>query len=143
MKNNVIAELVALKTMNASELRDKWKKLMDGDPPTMNRTYLESRLAHRIQTLAYGGISHETERRLQQLRENLTTGSPLKPRDTGKPPIGAVLVREHGGVEHRVKVIKDGFEYNGRVWKSLTAVASHIAGVHWNGPMFFGLRRKG
>lgn len=143
MKNNVIAELAALKTMNAIELRDKWKKLMDGDPPTMNRIYLESRLAHRIQTLTYGGISRETERRLQQLRENLATGAPLKPRDKGRPPIGAVLVREHGGTEHRVKVLKDGFEYNGRVWKSLTAVASHIAGVHWNGPMFFGLRRKG
>lgn len=143
MNNNVIAELAALKKMGACELREKWKKLMEGEPPTMNRSYLESRLAHRIQVLAYGDLTPDTQRRLQQLRENLVTGSPLKPREKGRPPIGAILVREHGGVEHRVKVIKDGFEYNGRVWKSLSAVASHIAGVHWNGPMFFGLRRKG
>jgi hypothetical protein len=143
MKDNVIAELAALKKMTVNELKAKWRKIMDSEPQTFNRSYLESRLAHRIQILAYGDLKPETKRRLDQLRESMTSGAPFKPHDKYRPPSGAVLVREHKGVEHRVKVLPDGFEYEGRKWRSLTAVASHIAGVHWNGPMFFGLRRKG
>ena len=52
-----------------------------------------------------------------------------------------MLLREWGEREHRVTVDADGhFEYEGRRFKSLTAVARHITGQHWSGPLFFGLK---
>ena len=54
---------------------------------------------------------------------------------------GTVLVREHAGVLHRVTVAADGFEWNGRVFRSLSATARAITGVNWSGRRFFGLDR--
>jgi hypothetical protein len=142
MNNNVIEQLAALKTMPVDKLKAKWRELFRNEPPPFNRGYLESRLAYRIQELVYGGLKKETARRIEQLRPD-ASGRIAYKRDTNLPPIGAILVREHGGVEHRVRVLQDGFDYNGKTFRSLSAVASHITGVHWNGPMFFGLRRKG
>ncbi len=55
---------------------------------------------------------------------------------------GAKLVREWRGATHTVIVIEDGFEWNGRHGRSLSAIAREITGVHWSGPRFFGLNRK-
>lgn len=142
MNNNVLAQVAALKTMETTQLKEKWKELYDEPPPPFNRVYLESRLAYRLQEIAFGGLKKETMKRITALRESITGNEPLRPQDRNKPPIGAILVREHRGVEHRVRVLKDAFEYNGQIYRSLTAIATHITGVHWNGPMFFGLRRK-
>ena len=62
------------------------------------------------------------------------------PARTARP--GTVLVREHGGVPHRVTVLGDGFSWNGRSFDSLSQVAFAITGTKWNGPRFFGLRDK-
>lgn len=141
MKNNVITQLAALRTMQAPELKEKWRELYDSEPPPFNRVYLESRLAYRIQELAYGGLNSDTIKRINAMKDGADKYQPNS-NNENRPPVGAILVREHRGVEHRVKVLHDGFEYQGKIYRSLTAVASHIAGVHWNGPMFFGLRRR-
>lgn len=52
---------------------------------------------------------------------------------------GTVLVREWNDVPYAVTVTDDGFLWNGRRYASLSAVASAITGVHWNGPRFFKL----
>ena len=54
---------------------------------------------------------------------------------------GTVLVREHAGVLHRVTVAGDGFEWNARMFGSLSAVARAITGVNWSGRRFFALDR--
>lgn len=141
MMDNIITQVAALKTMTTAELKEQWKKLNESEPPPFNRGYLESRLAYRLQEIAYGGMKKDTIKRIDVLRESITNNTPYKPGNKNQPPVGAIMVREHRGVEHRVRVLKDGFDYNGKIFKSLTSVASHIAGVHWNGPMFFGLRR--
>ena len=56
------------------------------------------------------------------------------------PPVGTQFIRHHGGEEHRVMVLKDGFEYRGCKYKSLTAIATKITGTKWSGPKFFGLK---
>ena len=62
------------------------------------------------------------------------------------PPIslkpGTRLVREWRGVTHTVLVHADGFEWNGKRYRSLTVIAREITGAHWSGPRFFGLRRR-
>jgi DUF2924 family protein len=60
-----------------------------------------------------------------------------------RPVVGAQLIRDWRGVEHRVVVLADGFEWQGRRYKSLSAVARAITGTQWNGWAFFGVKRHG
>ena len=119
------------------------RKLFDSEPPPFNRRYLESRLAYRIQELAYGGLKPETVRRLERLGEELDGGDRKKRgmrADRDRPITGTRLLREWQGVEQVVTVTADGFEWQGRPYKSLSAIARAITGTRWNGWVFFGLR---
>ena len=138
------ARLVALKTMPTSELKNQWRQLFETEPPAFNRRYLESRLAYRIQELAYGGLKPETVRRLEKLGEELDGGNVTtrKMRADLKPIAGTRLIREWQGVEHLVTVTADGFEWQGRPYKSLSAIARAITGTRWNGWTFFGLKNR-
>ncbi|NWH07132.1 MAG: DUF2924 domain-containing protein, partial [Alphaproteobacteria bacterium] len=60
-----------------------------------------------------------------------------------KPIAGTRLLREFQGVEHIVTVTIEGYEYRGRPYKSLSAIARAITGVQWNGWVFFGLKSAG
>ena len=63
-------------------------------------------------------------------------------RHDAKPVAGTRLIREYQGVEHSVTVLHDGYEWEGRPYKSLSAVARAITGTRWNGLVFFGLRNN-
>src|SRR5262249_12412743 len=97
----------------------------------------------RIQELAYGGLKPETIERLDALAEELCQGGRPRAGTDGRPISGTHLIREWQGVEHCVTVRDDDFEYQGRPYKSLSAIARTITGTRWNGPLFFGLRRSG
>ncbi len=142
------ARLAALKTTPTPELKEQWRELFGTEPPPYNRRFLESRLAYRIQELAYGGLKPETVRRLEPLGEELDGGDVAMRRAAARPkPItGTRLVREWQGIEHTVTVLADGFEWQGRPYQSLSAIARAITGTRWNGWLFFGLanhRRRG
>ena len=138
------ARLAALKTASTADLKAQWRDLFDSEPPPFNRRYLESRLAYRIQELSLGGLKPETVRRLQRLGEELDGGDRKKSRvraDT-MPIAGTRLIREWQGVEHVVTVTADGFEWQGRPYRSLSAIARAITGTRWNGWVFFGLKNR-
>ena len=99
-----------------------------------------SRLAYRIQDLAYGGLSEETQAQLREIAEGHEQAS--KRSNKNGPVAGTRLVREWNGERHEVTVTRDGYEYRGRPYKSLSAVARTITGTRWNGPAFFGLRKQ-
>ena len=145
--SDVLSRLASLKTMDASELKAQWRKLFESEPPPYNRRFLESRLAYRIQELAYGGLKPETVRKLEALGEQLDGGNVALRRRTAqmdRPIAGTRLIREWQGVEYTVTVRLDGFEWEGRPYKSLSAIANAITGTRWNGLVFFGLKsRKG
>lgn len=67
--------------------------------------------------------------------------TPLPPASSQLLP-GTRLVKAHGGRNHVVEVTGSGFLYEGAAFTSLSAVARHITGTHWNGLLFFGLRRR-
>ena len=142
MNDPVLARLVALKTTPTPQLKEQWRQLFEGEPPAFNRRYLESRLAYRIQELAYGGLKPETVRRLEKLGEELDGGRvDVRKRPANDRPIsGTRLIRDYQGVEHCVTVRDNDFEYQGRPYKSLSAIARTITGTQWNGPVFFGLK---
>jgi hypothetical protein len=144
MTDTVLARVAALKTARTIDLKQQWRKLFGTEPPPYNRRFLESRLAYRIQELAYGGLKSETIARLEAIAEDLDGGDserrwrPAKDR----PIAGTRLIREWQGVEHCVTVRDDGFEYQGRPFQSLSAIARAITGTRWNGWIFFGLKNR-
>ena len=144
MNKSVLAQLAALKTTSTADLKTQWRKLFDREPPPYNRRFLESRLAYRIQELAFGGLKPATLKNLEALGEQLDgkrTGR-RKPRMDAKPIAGTRLVREWKGVEQTVTVLADGYEWQGRSYQSLSAVARAITGTQWNGWIFFGLKNQ-
>jgi Protein of unknown function (DUF2924) len=136
------ARLAALKTTPTNELKQLWRDLFDRDPPVFNRKYLESRLAYRIQELAYGGLKPETVQRLEALGEQLDGGNitTRRIRTDLKPMAGTRLIRDYQGTEQVVTVLQDGYEWQGRPYRSLSSVARAITGTRWNGWVFFGLK---
>ena len=145
MNDSVLAQLAALPEKTTPELRQLWRDLFDIEPPRYNRRFLESRLAYRIQELRYGGLKPATVARLEALGEDLDGGKieVRRKRADERPIAGTKLIREWKGVEHTVTVLDDGYDYQGRPYKSLSAVARAIAGTRWNGWVFFGVRRPG
>jgi Protein of unknown function (DUF2924) len=143
-KEQVLGRLAALRTASAAELRDQWRALFGREPPPFNRPYLVSRLSYRVQELALGGLRPETRARLEALGEQLDGGNVVlrRTRADGRPLPGTRLVREYDGVQHVVTVRTDGFEFEGRPYRSLSAVARHITGTRWNGWTFFGLKGR-
>lgn len=139
---SVVMQLAALKRMTVVELKAKWESLFGAPAPNNSRSYLELRLGYRIQELTLGGLSRETRRTLDLLADEIEgrIGRKAIIADSRNPVVGTRLVREWDGVEHTVTVMKDGFDWQGRKFKSLSAVARAIAGTQWNGYRFFGLR---
>ncbi len=144
MSETVLARLAALKTAPTAELKAQWRELFGKEPPPYNRRFLESRLAYGVQELAYGGLKPETIHRLEALGEQLDGGNVVvrKTRADDRPIAGTRLIREWQGVEQTVTVLSDGYEWQGRPYKSLSAAARAITGTRWNGLVFFGLKSQ-
>src|ERR1700674_5312124 len=131
MKDTVLSQLAALKGAPAPFLKAKWRELFETEPPAYNRRFLESRLAYRIQELAYGGVSRETMERLRAMAKQYAgrDAAERKARPVHRPIVGTQLIREWQGVEHCVTVRADDFEYLGRPSKSLSSVAREHTGT--------------
>src|ERR1700756_2139164 len=134
-----IAELVDRSTQ---DLRMAWRELHRTEPPQgLSRDLLIRALAHQLQEQTHGGTSRAQRRRLQRLAREFEKGS-------GSSNLGIVLrtgttlVRQWRGHIHTVLVREDGFEYDGRHYRSLTVIAERITGAHWSGPRFFGLTKR-
>jgi hypothetical protein len=144
MTDTIPARLAALKTMALPELKAEWRTLFGAEPPGYNRRFLESRLAYRIQELAYGGLKPETRKRLEALGDQFADRNITRRRirHDAMPIAGTRLIREWQGVEHTVTVLAEGYEWEGRPYRSLSAVARAITNTRWNGHVFFGLRSQ-
>ena len=132
-QQSVRRRLLALEQMSQEELIEKWKDLFGKNPPEYGRIFMRRRLAHRIQELFYGGLPEALKERM------LAEKKPVR-RKRGVLRPGARLIREWHDVKHEVIVRDVGYEYSGRIHRSLTAVAKVITGTHWNGKAFFGIQ---
>jgi hypothetical protein len=142
MSDRILAELATLKAATFTDLRKRWRVLFDSEPPAYNRRFIETRLAYRVQELAYGGLKPETVERLEALADEVEGNGGRRRSSDARPIAGTRLIREWQGVEHTVTVTADGFDYQGRPYKSLSAIARAITNTRWNGPLFFGLRNR-
>jgi hypothetical protein len=128
--------------MPVAALKAEWQALFDAPAPNNSRTFLEGRLAYRIQELTYGGPDKQTRRLLDLLADEVegTLTRKAQIADPRNPVAGTKLIREWDGIAHTVTVLNGGFDWQGRRYKSLSAVARAITGTRWNGYRFFGLR---
>lgn len=144
-KEQTVARQIAdLSHMPMAELWSLWDRYFKQRPQYPNRTHIESRIAYKLQEEAFGGLAPATRQRLEAIgAKHSKIKLRAKPREFDFAP-GTILLREWGEREHRVTVTAEGlFEYEGRTFKSLTAVARHITGQHWSGPLFFGFGKGG
>ncbi len=138
----IARQIKELKDKNFAELKEIWLDLCQDEPPPLRHGFMRKALAHRIQELALEGLSDEARNRLDRIIEETSGKKERKRKRTIIPVPGARLVREWHGKRHEVIVLRKGFEFDGRQWGSLTAIAQKITGAHWNGPAFFGLRKE-
>lgn len=154
MADSVLKQVTSLPKLSFNELKALYLSLYGTEPPAYNRDLIIKRLAYRLQEIAYGGLSERVHQRLDEaLVENgydenaMPTGVSKRKRNVTKdhPVVGTMLVREWRGKRYEVTTLRDGFEFEGRKYRSLSAIAAAITGAHQSGQAFFGLnavRRK-
>ncbi len=139
----VAAKLQALAEMDYGALRDEWRRLYRAHPPKrVSRDLLQLGVAWKIQEKANGGLSAALKRRLADLAKTMKQDGDIARNRVARLKPGAKLIREWQGETHTVAVLEDGFEWQGKRWRSLSVIAREITGSHWSGPRFFGLNGK-
>jgi len=161
MDGSLLNQVEALRAAPLETIRHKYRELFGEEPRSRNRHSLVRRIAWRLQANAEGGLSERARQRALEIANDADVRV-LPPRraadsqfdmqmgrgrfDRRIPPVGIVLRREHRGSMISVQVLANGFEYQGRQYRSLSAIASEVTGTRWNGLAFFGLtgeRKKG
>jgi hypothetical protein len=159
MKESLISKIMAMKDLPSKELQERYEALFHGKKsPINNRTYLWRRIAYKMQEIEYGGLPKEAQNKLQELisehdpindkslrhekvlSETQAIKTKSKPvRDRRLPIPGTIITKEYKGTKIQVKTLEKGFEYQNKVYRSLTAIAKEITGAHWNGFLFFNI----
>jgi hypothetical protein len=152
MKETILEQLLYLKEASIPELQNKYSELYQGKKaPSNNRMYLWQKIAYRIQEIEYGSLPEEARNKVKELTQEYDpiNNKALRPennncgkqhslgRDRRLPLPGTIITKEYKGIMVEVKVLEKGFEYNGKAYKSLTAIAKEVTGCHWNGYLFF------
>jgi hypothetical protein len=162
MTDNLAHELAQLPRLGVADLRRRYADLFGETTRTGNKAWLVKRLAWRLQALAEGDLSERARQRAAALAHDADLRlSPPRPRSTvpvaaadraarrpGKrnhrlPPAGTILTRLYKGTTLHVRVLEQGFVYEGTIYPSLSAVAKAITGSHCSGYLFFRLVPKG
>lgn len=153
-------EIEALSRMTVRQLRQKHLEVFGEESRSSHRQFLFRRIAWRIQALAEGGLSERARRRALEIANDADLRV-LAPRtrfgqdatldrklsvsrkvpgdlDARLPPPGSCLERDYKGRRVIVKILADGFEFDGQKYRSLSAIAQIVTGTKWNGFLFFG-----
>lgn len=139
MESGKQLRLADLPELSLAQVKEEWVRRIGAPAPNISPDLLRLGLGYELQKRRLGSLSRESQRLLRQYAKG---GSPDLEATTSAPrklTPGTRLVRDWHGEGHTVTVLEEGFEYNGKTLRSLTAVAKAITGSHWNGPRFFGL----
>jgi hypothetical protein len=163
MALNIAKEVAAMRGMTVPDLQRKYAEVFGEESRSRHKVFLIKRIVWRMQANAEGGLSDRARRRAEELANDAdlrvqaprqVTASAAEPRsmatgtisvrnDSRLPMPGTVLARDYRGRAVRVTVLQDGrFEYEGEVYRSLSAIAEMVTGSHWNGYYFFGLKGR-
>ena len=139
--NIVMKQLIALEHMSMDELNEKFKEFYGFESACTNPKQLKRRLAYRIQEVYYGGLEPAEKAILREVAAADPAARLEKSSAPIKNPIrGTRFSREWHGKIYEVTAVENGmYEYNGRLFRSLSGIAKEITGSTWNGRLFFGL----
>ena len=158
---DIARQIAELDGLTVNQLREKWEEVWQEPCRSRNKDNLRKRIAWKIQANAYGGLSQRALDRARELadetllRVRYTRVPHPRPGDetvvhrfapTVESPLpvpGAVITRDYKGRKLIVTVQEKGFLFDGRIFKSLSAIAKVVSGTHWNGRLFFGLTKAG
>nr|WP_295462743.1 DUF2924 domain-containing protein [Mesorhizobium sp.] len=162
-RDSLDGEIAAIEALSRDQLALRWRKVYGQRPPAIRRELLSHAIAWDLQSKRLGGFSPETKRRLRQAIAQVASGvgtrrvpgreirgEGLSPGDNtlsvkagsmpaSMPSVGARLVRVWNGHTNVVDVVEGGYLFEGKVHRSLSAIARKITKAHWSGPRFFGL----
>lgn len=161
MSPNVTIEIAELQNKTVNQLVQRYEQVFKEECRSRNKQYLIRRIAWRLQANDEGGLSRAALKKAAELAEDAETRvtAPRKTSSEGVklispepdsfvdwdprlPPPGNIVERQYKGKMIRVIVLKEGFEYEGRRYKSLTAIAKEVSGSHCSGFLFFRLGRR-
>ncbi len=128
--------------LSRNELVEAWAKVYGLSPPKGLSTRLLTYAYHyNRQIKNYGGLRKTTLRQLMQHVPAVSGTAQVKAKLPAavKPATGTRLVREWRGRTHMVDIEENCFVYQGKSYRSLSAIARAITGARWSGPRFFGL----
>lgn len=158
---DIDAEVLQMRRMTVSELWSKYAEVCGEPGRSRNKQWLIKRIAWRMQANLEGGLSeralararelaNEAELRMTPPRERRAVDAPERTRVVACPVRGkrvampgTHLTREYKGRLLVVKVLPEGFEFEGREYGSLSAIAKAVTGSHWNGNRFFRVDQEG
>ena len=159
MHLNVAKEVAALEAMNMADLRARYAQVFGEPTRAGNKTWLVRRIIWRMQARAEGDLSERARKRAAELAndadlrlippksasvDSSKPSTPSNPEpDHRLPPAGQVLRRLYKGKMIHVRILPKGFEFEGSVYRSLSAVAKAVTGSHTNGFLFFRLLDQG
>jgi hypothetical protein len=163
LDTTVRKEIEALRHMTVRQLRQKHAEVLGEATRAHHKQFLFRRIAWRIQALAEGGLSERARLRALEIANdadlrvrapktafqqdvefssNRADGRLATEADPRLPAAGEEIAREYKGRNIVVRVLQDGFEYEGKIYKSLSAIAREVTGTKWNGFLFFGRAAK-
>ena len=161
MAHTVVAAIEQLRTWNVSALQKKYQEVFKDASKSSNKQYLFRRIAWRLQANAEGGLSERARHRALQIADEAdlrtrapkgflsaqvsataTVAAPQPQRDARFPASGSLLTRRLNDRRIVVRVLAEGFEFESRHYRSLSAIAREVTGTRWNGLLFFGLAER-
>lgn len=148
--------------MTVGQLRAKHLELFGEECRSNHKDFLFKRIAWRMQAVAEGGLSERARQRAMELANDadlrirapkdafadsaaadpahaVEAGVDEVAADTRLPMPGAILTRKYKDRIISVQVRENGFEFDGKIYKSLSSVARAVTGTRWNGFLFFGI----
>jgi hypothetical protein len=128
--------LAALEAMSSAKLQDEWRRLYKTEPPRLPTDLMRRALGYRLQEMSLRGGASAVHRALHRIAAGKPSASP-------RLKVGTQLMRSWNGRSIAVLVTEDGFSFEGRPYRSLSAIANAVTGTNWSGPRFFGLTGGG
>ena len=150
MARDVSDDIKLLKDLPLETLKARYKEVFGANDVPSNKVFLWRKISYRLQETEQGGLSKRTQDRIDSLikKYDPLNNTAMRPNSevlekTGKdrrlPIPGTIITKLYKGTTYTVRVLERGFEYNGEIYNSLSAIAKDITGAHWNGYGFFNL----
>ena len=163
MDPTVVRAIEELRDLNVAALKARYLAVFGEESKSSNKQFLFRRIVWRLQAQVEGDLSERARRRAAEIASDadLRTRAPKgflpgntpsrapwvtdrsqPQRDWRLPAPGSLLTRRLDDRQILVKVLEEGFEYESRHYRSLSAIAREVTGTRWNGLLFFGLTER-